>query len=262
MPNFGYPFSGMMNPMTGGIGPLTGSANIPANGVSMPNLNTYPSPNWLNPGAIGTTNTINNTPYMGGTPAGSPVNPLFQMFNLPSLNRVGNDPRFNAQYGTAAGINATVSGMGLALPGYVPYTQVGTEALAGGPFSLFNDPGYKFMLQQGQQGITNQEASQGNYFSPSTSQALSQYNQGLASQDYQNAFANWMNQIGVGQNAQNSLAQLISTGAGNIAGLYSGHGQQMLNFDPLNTATFGAQFGGVLTNALANAAGSYFSKKG
>ena len=222
MPNFGYPSPGMMNPMTGSSGGMN---------MNSMNLNAFP--------LTGNANPLSVPP--GGSYAGAPSNPLFQMYNVPSLNTWGLDPRANSTLGTGAGINALVSGMGLSLPGYVPYTQVGTEALAGGPFSLFNDPGYKFMLQQGQQGITNQEASQGNYFSPSTSQALSQYNQGLASQDYQNAFANWMNQIGVGQNAQNSLAQLISTGAGNIAGLFSGHGQQMLNFNP-NQNTFANAF--------------------
>jgi hypothetical protein len=51
-----------------------------------------------------------------------------------------------------------------------------------------NDPSYQFNLQQGQQAIERSAAARGGLNSGGTMKSLAQYSQGLASQDYNNAF--------------------------------------------------------------------------
>lgn len=116
---------------------------------------------------------------------------------------------------------------------YQPYQASGeaanaklTDMLAsgelGGGFSQEDfqvDPGYQFRQQQGQQALDKRLASSGNYFSGDALKAASQYNQGLASQEYQNAFNRDQSQEqqtynmlygqqGVGTNAASNLANL------------------------------------------------------
>lgn len=50
------------------------------------------------------------------------------------------------------------------------------------------DPGYQFRLAQGQKALERSAASRGTSFSGGTLKALDQYNQGFASNEYQNAF--------------------------------------------------------------------------
>lgn len=56
------------------------------------------------------------------------------------------------------------------------------------PGDLTQDPGYQFRLQQGEQGINRSLAAKGGLFSGRAGQALSEYNQGLADQTYQDAY--------------------------------------------------------------------------
>lgn len=78
-----------------------------------------------------------------------------------------------------------------------PHRQAGSDALsklsalAANPFQFnFNqdDPGYQFRLKQGADALNASAASRGGYFSGGTGRALVDYGQGMASQEYQNAF--------------------------------------------------------------------------
>ena len=84
-----------------------------------------------------------------------------------------------------------------------PYRQAGTTALsqlsagtaAGGQFTqqytgadLASDPGYQFRLQQGLKGVQNSGSAAGMNLSGAQLSALDQYNQGFASNEYQNAY--------------------------------------------------------------------------
>lgn len=116
---------------------------------------------------------------------------------------------------------------------YQPYQQSGlvanqrlSDALAngrlGGQFTadkFREDPGYQFRLAEGQKGLDRRLAAGGNYFSGDALKAANDYAQGMASQEYQNAFnrnqseeQNLYNMLygqqGVGLNAGQQLAKL------------------------------------------------------
>ncbi len=55
-------------------------------------------------------------------------------------------------------------------------------------FEFQADPGYAFRQQQGQQAIDNRAASGGSYFSGAALKAAADFNSGLASQEYGNAY--------------------------------------------------------------------------
>ena len=76
-----------------------------------------------------------------------------------------------------------------------PYRQSGSQALGKlsqmSPFSFqFNqsDPSYQFRMQQGLAGVNASAAARGGYFSGATGQALTNYGQGLASEEYGNEY--------------------------------------------------------------------------
>jgi hypothetical protein len=102
-------------------------------------------------------------------------------------------------------------GLGLAQQALSPLQQLqqygagATQAVnLGDPFANFQaDPGYQFRQQQGEQSINRAASAQGGRFSGRTLKELSQFNQGLASQEFQN-FA--QRQMGLrGQNLQAAL---------------------------------------------------------
>lgn len=76
-------------------------------------------------------------------------------------------------------------------------------------FANNQDPAYQFDLQQGQQAIQRSAAAGGGLQSGGTMKALSDYSQGQASNEYQNAYSRYMNN----QNTQfNRLASIAGTG--------------------------------------------------
>lgn len=124
--------------------------------------------------------------------------------------------------------------------------------------SLQATPGYQFRLQQGEQGVNRGAAARGGLLSGATQKALTEFGQGLASTEYQNAwqraqaayqsaFDRYQNnrttkynmlstQAGRGQNAANTMAgaatnagnnisQIQQNTGNNLAGLYMQNGQ-------------------------------------
>lgn len=129
------------------------------------------------------------------------------------------------------------------------------SAAAQDPFSGFQaDPGYQFRQEQGEQAINRAAAARGGRLSGRTLKELGRFNQGLASQEYQN-FANRGlaargqnlqaagaiqqslenlsgRQLQAGLAAQQNQAQLAGLGYGaqqQIAGIRSGLGQNLAN---------------------------------
>ncbi len=90
------------------------------------------------------------------------------------------------------------------------------------PFSLADfqqSPAYQFNLQQGQMAIDQGANARGNLYAPQTLQDLGKYQQGLASNEFQNAFSNYntnqgniyarlFGMSGSGQNAANLTGRL------------------------------------------------------
>lgn len=79
---------------------------------------------------------------------------------------------------------------------------------------LKDDEGYKFRLSEGLKALDRSAASKGQVLSGRQLQAVAGYNQGLASQEYQNAFGRYLAQ---NQNRFNQLSYLPTMGA-NMAG--------------------------------------------
>jgi hypothetical protein len=110
------------------------------------------------------------------------------------------------------------------------------------------DPAYQFDLQQGQQALERSAAARGSLMSGGTLKDLTNYAQGSASNEYQNAYNRFMNN----QNTQyNRLASLAGTGQ-TAAGQIGQAGMNMAtNVGNIATGTAGA-IGNLMTGS-ANA---------
>lgn len=84
-----------------------------------------------------------------------------------------------------------------------PYQESGlqanqqlSQALAAGfnPSDLAEDPAYKFRLQQGEQALGRSMAAKGLGQSGAALKAAQEYGQGLAAEQYQQSYNNWLNQ--------------------------------------------------------------------
>jgi len=117
---------------------------------------------------------------------------------------------------------------------FAPYQAVGSTAASGlngalqNPFqfNLADDPGYQFRLAQGQKAIEQSAAARGGAVSGGALKALTQYGQGFASNEYQNAFARHQQQLqnlfqgaGLGLNASGQDASLRTGILGQQSGL-------------------------------------------
>lgn len=169
-----------------------------------------------------------------------------------------------------------------------PWRDIGVQALQSlqrglesgqfdpGSFS-FNfeaDPGYQFRLQEGQKAMDRSAAARGNLLSGGQAKALTQYNQGMASQEYGNAFNRAMQKHSVEAARRgdqfNRLATMAGVGqtasqqmqaAGNVYGQQVGQGtlnmgnayaNNALNQGNIQANLFGA-YGNIANNAMGNA---------
>jgi len=90
--------------------------------------------------------------------------------------------------------------------------MMGTNGSLLKPFSMADyqaSPNYNFVRGEGMRGIMNNQGMRSGYNSGNTLKALSRYNQGLASNEYQNAYNNFTNNQ---TNVFNRLAALSGTG--------------------------------------------------
>jgi len=120
---------------------------------------------------------------------------------------------------------------------------------------LFDDPSYQFRLDQGQKALDRQGAASGRFLSGAQLTAASNYNQGAASQEFQNAYSRALGTFGTNEgnrfnayqaNFNNSVNPLLSlAGAATL-------GSQNLGASGAATA---AQIG-ANTTANANAQGA------
>ena len=102
-----------------------------------------------------------------------------------------------------------------------PFREVGLRALnklEGAseytPFGMDQfqaDPGYAFRFSQGQKALERSAAARGGLISGNTGGALQQFGQGLASQEYQNAFNRYQTERSARLNPLQSLAGVGQT---------------------------------------------------
>ncbi|MFX9417848.1 DNA transfer protein p32 [Acinetobacter baumannii] len=112
-----------------------------------------------------------------------------------------------------------------------PYMQAGSDALkqlmggmgADGRFmqtyigqDIYNDPSYKFRLNQGLDAVQSGAAAQGGLLSGATQKALNNYAQDFASQEYQNAYSRFNADQ---TNQYNRLSNLVGLGQSAAAGV-------------------------------------------
>jgi hypothetical protein len=106
--------------------------------------------------------------------------------------------------------------------------------------ALQGDPGYQFRVQQGTQALDRSAAARGMLLSGAQLKGLSQFNQGLASDELTNAFNRTNTVLNNAQNASNNRSQL-----------YSGQGTALANL-ATGQASQNQQLGQNTTNALQN----------
>lgn len=107
-------------------------------------------------------------------------------------------PGFAESLGAAGMGGPTGTGFGAAVK---PFTLADFQA----------SPAYQFNLQRGEEAINKGAAARGNYYAPQTLQDLSKFSQGLASNEFQNAFSNYNTNQG---NLWNRIAGLVGIGQG------------------------------------------------
>ena len=85
-----------------------------------------------------------------------------------------------------------------------------------------SDPGYQWRLQQGQEGVENMLSSQNRRMGGSAMKAIADYNQGSASQEFQNIFNRNSTVAGFGQNANQTPQNQISSALVNQGNVQTG----------------------------------------
>ena len=113
----------------------------------------------------------------------------------------------------------------------MPWLESGREGLndlnrlASGDMSrFFTDPGYNFARTEGMRGIERSAAARGGATGGNALRALSQFNQGLASQQFGDFYNRTAARAGVGQTTANNLAALGQNSANSISGLLQAGG--------------------------------------
>lgn len=105
---------------------------------------------------------------------------------------------------------------------------------------LYNDPSYQFRLSQGQKALDRQGAASGRFLSGSQLQAASNYNQGAASQEFQNAYSRALGTFGTNEGNRSNA---FSMNEGNRFNAYQANFNNAVN--PLlslaGAATLGSQ---------------------
>lgn len=147
-----------------------------------------------------------------------------------------------------------------------PYQDIGLtglsglNALAAGDYSGFqNSPDYKFALQQGLQGVDRSAAARGALYSGGQLADLSNYAQGMASQNL-GTYRNFLTGLaGMGQNAAGTIAGVGQNSANaqgsNNWGAANAAGNSAIN-QANNWSQLGAGLGGLANNLIQqNAAG-------
>lgn len=105
---------------------------------------------------------------------------------------------------------------------------------------LYDDPSYKFRLDQGQKALDRQGAASGRFLSGAQLQASSNYNQGAASQEFQNAYSRALGTFGTNEG---NRASAFASNEGNRFNAYQANFNNSVN--PLlslaGAATLGSQ---------------------
>lgn len=185
----------------------------------------------------------------------------------PSLANVSNnDPRFVAELASlqAQNVASTQASDGSSYGSLLqPFTNADFQ----------EQPGYQFALQQGQQALQRAQAAGGGLLSGAAVKALTDYNQGDADQQYQQAYENYNTNQGnvisrltgqtiAGQNAASAIGNVSTNTANQVSDLNTqiGNAQSAADTSTGNAASSALSS---LSNPLGtNAASNYLSSAG
>lgn len=178
----------------------------------------------------------------------------------------------SAQADAANAANATQAGeFNQIQQNETPYLQAGNSGLqqlqaampsltqSFGTAQFQQDPGYQFQMQQGMQALQQSAAAGGSLNSGGTMKAISQYSQGLASQDYNNAFNRYMQTNQQNYNMLSGLANYGQNANSTIAGAGQNYANQVSsNQIGMGNATASADVGSAnrLGGLVAQGAGA------
>jgi len=134
------------------------------------------------------------------------------------------------------------------------YGKYATAEFTPANFLANQDPGYAFRMAEGLKGLERSAAARGGLLSGSTLKGISRYSQGLASDEYQNAFNRFQTQRTNTLNPYASLAGVGQTSANTIGTAAGQFGQQMgSNIIGAGNAAAAGQVGSA--NAIASGVG-------
>ena len=140
-----------------------------------------------------------------------------------------------------------------ALPAYSQGVMPGGNLVR--PFSNADfqaDPGYGFRLSEGMKTLENSAASRGNLLSGSTLKGVQRYGQGLASQEYQNAYNRYTGDQATKRNALASLTGFAPTASSAMQSGDVAYGTNAANLAS-NTANAMAGAGATRSSSYGNA---------
>ena len=141
----------------------------------------------------------------------------------------------NALAGALAGEEIARKGFEEASGYWKPQYDFGQERLASfqkwnsAPNAVTADPSFKFRVEQGTEALENSAAARGGLLSGNTGKALQDYGQEKGSEEYQNQFSRWMDQLGLGQNATNAMGTIAQNKGKTVGGMRAGAWQQFFN---------------------------------
>lgn len=118
-------------------------------------------------------------------------------------------------------------------------------------------PGYEFVRSEGQRGLERSAAARGGAFSGNALRALDTFNNGLASQEYNNYYNRLAALSGTGQTATTNTAELGANAASRIGGYLQDSGMARAS----GIAGANNAWGQTITS-LASIYGNYLGKKG
>jgi len=122
------------------------------------------------------------------------------------------------------------------------------------------DPGYQFRMSEGMRGVEGSAAARGGLLSGAAQKAIQKYGQGLASQEYGNAYGRYTSDQ---TNTYNRLAGIVNSGQGAANQINNAAGQFAQNTASNNAALGNAQAAGAIgqanawTQGIGSALGSY-----
>jgi hypothetical protein len=124
------------------------------------------------------------------------------------------------------------------------------------------DPGYAFRLKQGMKSLEQSAAARGGLLSGSTLRGVTDYSQGMASQEYGNAYNRYQTNRANQLNPLQSLMGSGQTSANTLTGAAGQLGQGLAQGAAATGASNASSYmntGNALTNALSGGANAYMN---